>query len=698
MHITQIKGQGVKGRTFDLALGRITAITGANRSGKTAVRDTLLLGLFGFHPDLPRTNKGTMTMANGPEIRVGLKFSDGTTIQRDWTVGKAGRISQYENGPTDLFTDLAPFVPATFLATGATARLSYMASMGDPATMRAALENAFGDDDKIMAIYDASEGPLDALKAIEEHVTERRRATKQEVTRLKAAIKEASANSVDITPETQALADAAPDLRKQLADKEATLRALRTRARDLTQEREAVASAWRSAGLDPLEDGAVPALTEKEAARLVELNERATWFGALEGARRRLNADINECLASFLDSESRDFLTQQVEAFNDLTDQAMEVSEATVKRLELNATEAARKAVTAEHEFAEAKRARDYALEDRKRAEASRKCSACGHELTDQEIETLHGAKIQQAQSELERKSVVKDAAQGEDQAVQRKLTVALGARTALASARTAAIDLRREAEARAKHDQLQAELDDAFAKRLDPVEVQELADLDNRKKRRDAWSSLPLWTGDDDMRRVLEDISLTETEVSEIRGRSAQADAAAMQVQARTSHLANVERMTTEHEQAEQLQERSEAKVAQLNGAKTSLLEAVWRPVIGVADTVLRATFRDTTLRADVTDTDIGIVDGAGFRPFDVLSGSEQTVMAMALAIGLATRAPARIALVDEIGRLDDRAMDGFLDGIRELINTDKVDQVILLGHRFPVALPEAATVIKFE
>lgn len=90
MHITSVAATNMKGRNLSVPLALANLICGDNFTHKTAILDTIMLGLLGYHPRLPKTNQGTWELAGeGKELGVTLDINDGTRVQHVWTHGKS---------------------------------------------------------------------------------------------------------------------------------------------------------------------------------------------------------------------------------------------------------------------------------------------------------------------------------------------------------------------------------------------------------------------------------------------------------------------------------------------------------------------------------------------------------------------------------------------------------------------------------
>ena len=82
MRLTRITAKNFKGQTFDLILSPLTMLVGANFAGKTARTDLIRWVLLGFLPELGKTNRATFGLASGREMIGTAEFDDGTVIKR----------------------------------------------------------------------------------------------------------------------------------------------------------------------------------------------------------------------------------------------------------------------------------------------------------------------------------------------------------------------------------------------------------------------------------------------------------------------------------------------------------------------------------------------------------------------------------------------------------------------------------------
>jgi len=82
MRLTKIKGTNFKGRSFEYELAPLTMFVGPNFAGKTAITDCIRFTLLGFLPELGKTNRATFGLASGREMIGTAEFDDGTVIRR----------------------------------------------------------------------------------------------------------------------------------------------------------------------------------------------------------------------------------------------------------------------------------------------------------------------------------------------------------------------------------------------------------------------------------------------------------------------------------------------------------------------------------------------------------------------------------------------------------------------------------------
>ena len=82
MKLTRITARNFKGLTFDLALAPMTILVGENFAGKTARTDLIRWVLLGYLPELGETNRATFGLASGKDMEGTATFDTGLTIKR----------------------------------------------------------------------------------------------------------------------------------------------------------------------------------------------------------------------------------------------------------------------------------------------------------------------------------------------------------------------------------------------------------------------------------------------------------------------------------------------------------------------------------------------------------------------------------------------------------------------------------------
>lgn len=84
MKLQTVSAQNLKGESFTISLGEMTMIIGGNFRRKTARLDAIQLALLGYIPALGKTNAATFGLCSGKELIIEATFTDGTTLRRRW--------------------------------------------------------------------------------------------------------------------------------------------------------------------------------------------------------------------------------------------------------------------------------------------------------------------------------------------------------------------------------------------------------------------------------------------------------------------------------------------------------------------------------------------------------------------------------------------------------------------------------------
>jgi hypothetical protein len=112
----------------------------------------------------------------------------------------------------------------------------------------------------------------------------------------------------------------------------------------------------------------------------------------------------------------------------------------------------------------------------------------------------------------------------------------------------------------------------------------------------------------------------------------------------------------------------------------QSKLLDAAVGPLVVRANELCGGILRSPLVWQD---GEIGMATAGKLITHKMFSGTEQALTYCALSVALAADAPFRLAMVDEIGRLDDHNKVAFVALLLELIRTDKLDQAVLTDVR---------------
>ena len=109
MKLKNIKAENVKGRKIDIAFAPVTVFVGPSFSGKTAILDSIKLGLLGYHPKLGRRSSAAFALCGtgtGMSVEVEL---DRRTLTHTWEM-VSGSVRY--SGPAKM-----PLIPAVLMDT-----------------------------------------------------------------------------------------------------------------------------------------------------------------------------------------------------------------------------------------------------------------------------------------------------------------------------------------------------------------------------------------------------------------------------------------------------------------------------------------------------------------------------------------------------------------------------------------------------
>jgi hypothetical protein len=149
MRLKRVLATGVKNFSFALDLDAMNVIIGDNFRGKTARTDAIRLLLLGYLPELGKTAAATFSLCGGREMTIVGEFDDGTTIRRRWYL-KGDSVKEDHDVPEAFAAAsalLSVMISArSYFALGPTDRLNYILAnvpgAGDDTTIEAMTEVA----------------------------------------------------------------------------------------------------------------------------------------------------------------------------------------------------------------------------------------------------------------------------------------------------------------------------------------------------------------------------------------------------------------------------------------------------------------------------------------------------------------------------------------------------------------------------
>ncbi len=103
--ITRVQAINLKTKALDVALSPLTAILGENGTGKSSVREAIMLSVLGYSPALGKRAAGSLLRVGAKRLDIKATLSDGVTINRRWEQGRS--LAASLDGP-DLSESISP--------------------------------------------------------------------------------------------------------------------------------------------------------------------------------------------------------------------------------------------------------------------------------------------------------------------------------------------------------------------------------------------------------------------------------------------------------------------------------------------------------------------------------------------------------------------------------------------------------------
>jgi hypothetical protein len=593
---------------------------------------------------------------------------DGNRWSRQWSMNAKGAISTEAQTPEgwDPEATMDALLPGRFFA------------MDDQERAEAIMRGGVEHRDDVQEYLERMEGILgtqaglldlpqpDAVKAAIAGLIERRKELKRDAKRLQETLKTLGDTPPDLAkPDPEAL-------RKANQDVETSIKAA-TEARMAAEKAESVRAKALAENL--LE---APEWTP-ENQRLLEA---ATAMVQANQATEKERAEIERSRKSLLDR--CDWQPEEIDAAKDLLAQPEppEASPDAVHPDDLRQEEQTEANVTGQLKGA----VQEYEKVLREESETAthKSCPCCGTsgEHFQEAVASLYAFKKAVAQERIE---TLKDRMKNAQIRVN-DMRERLKANEAATEARTAW----EAARALVGREQ-------ALDRELDALTAREAALRPIDKSAETAKATLEARKRLADLRAMLGDIP-TEAQVQELRLKTvnAQADLEAkkdIRTKAQREAVAYAAAARTVQQREKYLQDiAATTKALEATQADIDAGEGLMIAMGDQAGQALRESFdhfsdalragETLTIREDLT---IGMTKTTGFIPWKVLSGSERAILSYAVAVALASRSPARIALLDETGIMDPARKALFYQTVAEALEKGMIDQAILVDHSPP-------------
>lgn len=618
MRIKRVTATGLKVPQFDDEYGPVTVITGPNATGKSARLEAIRLGLLGYVPELGKTNPATGQLARGNRIDVRIELAGetgGQTIERSWRF-TGGKWSR--EGGDQAIVPTVLLDPKTFFELGDKERVRYVFAHC-PAEVNV--------DEILSAVKNAK---------VENHTADHEAIIREVVTQLDES--------------DRARHEVGESLQNWLGGQ---ITGLRERLKQAKAHADRMAKTVQglvvvSAADEPDEEAARNAERECKALNLKRSSIEAE-IGRVESefnAALKLQAKRDQIGRRKAELEDADQLAKQLEQLE--ADAEPKVSPDSLRQAneELRKHEAelikAETAAAAEKEkLAECKKLIEQ-------LESTDTCPLCGtpgdqwrskrlKELTEQcsaieeKIEGLNGKQARiKKQIEKDRKAVAEVAAALTERDRKQQQRMELSKRVMAARQNVA---------------ELQAQLE-AIPPDLD-------SQIDRLEKERSK-----LYQQRDAVLKPLGDWErIYRASVQMAERRKAEAKVIESAAKAR----AEVEALT--------------AVLKVLEDAQSEIVEKSIRALLHTVNAIAEPVLRKPI---EYRDGEFGWYEFATWVPLTVFSGTEQAVAYAAISAALAADSPIRLAMIDELGRLDTTRKGELLATMRKLIETGAIDQFI--------------------
>lgn len=686
--IKSLRIQGVKGLDTALNLTAKTAVVGPNFSGKTAVSDAIQMALIGYVPRLGKKNSATFQLASATEMTVEAMLEDGAAFRRTWSL-KKGSVKLEESEP---FTWPAQLLDISlFLNASAKEKLAMVSASA-------------GSSDEIGQLVKEKTG-LDGINSLAQ-IEKALEACAEEAKMLKAQIKTYEGTltgTAAIDADTAAATyDEAGHL-KILADIEKTqnelVAALDASKHIMTRNEAADAAAdeletFPAGDVDELE-AEIATMTKQMAAQ----NERAAEIrGKLSSLESALDLPIAvrtataQALKPYLTMDTAQMKLLRAEYAAKLGEDYDDAQ--MVSMLEtLNERQTATTT-----KLSDAKRDRTLIdgqiidlTKELNKLKAEPHCPMCfaGDDGWRENAETYYTHKIDDLREKFAERvadieSLTKEANEISNQwagiEAKRQMWVQME-------------KLREALENMEKHEQATARIAEVESQKLDlTTELRNItstpyvAMIEAKRRQIDMLKKASILRNAVNNRPSDKEYSDAVNLVEGLRASLVEMKARVNTYEiAKADWIRESERARTQQESRQRLDalktqlDDQLAQIAGLNACVPVASQSIWKAVNAAA-----ANFGDVLSECtlSVKDGEIGAWHGASWVTFEALSGTEQLAAAAALQAGLASTAPFRLLVLDELSRMTNETKTAFCDALNGMVERGAVDQVIVIDH----------------
>lgn len=708
MKLKKISAQNIKGQSFDETLEPITIIAGANDSGKSARADAIRLGLLGYLPEHGKTAGATFALSSEAKMSVTLT-GDAGTVKRTWEE-KGKSIKTTTTGDEAFNVPLVMLNSAEFFGKGDVARVAMLFDLltldkshtpkgiweGLSTECNANLDDLFTPD-LALEVQPFLEHLADKCKA-ESAITNETIARYEKTAQ---GIAELALNTPPIP---------AARVAKELADARQKIEACAAKIGNITAQIEAAETVQERRGellnrhseiRAELGDDPVTS-PETRAAKLKELNAELNTLEAEHAAAKRA-FERHEGNASKISGLRSKIVAGQeeakgvkgsgdVEALQKSLDaipaadpeHCAKVCEA--RRADVAGIVAQLEALDKTHEDAKAK------YNDLIGKQECPICGTVGEHFHDAilNIYTLAAAEVEQSKRRLEGTHTTAQQALREAEGVHNTALKNDKDRTRIqkdisearvANAELATINERVESARR----ELETLADYSVEKPTEPKRLVELRGLIGELEREDSRAGLAKSLQDLD--RQLEEMENPDVNALEQSKTAVEQDKT--NLEARVRVLEEDEKTANKQAaDAKTLQEAADAKTKEI--ARGELLKALKKKVAEKRETLINDAlqpllkkmqrFTDGILPTplEFRDGELGRWKGSRWIPSHVFGGTHNAVTVAGLQAALAVNSPAKLVIVDELGRFDESNKQLFLENVSKAIKAGDLEQFI--------------------